>query len=201
VPHRMQVIYARVIEGYSEDVAVTTHDFVASSGSVDATKMGNCESAFTSFFQAFDERIVDSVGIVQYRWYDLAVAPPNPAVRSTTVDVPGTSAGTGLPPQTSISVTEETAIRKRWGRFYLPGWDVGQTTGVGRVATACVDAVADAAEALYEAWYAAGMTPSVVRASDNNAQPVIKVRVDDVFDIVRRRRWQSNPLREIRAVV
>jgi hypothetical protein len=197
----MQVIYKRTITGYSEDVCVTTHDFLAGSGTIDATKMAAAEARFTTFWNAIKSRIGTIYILSEYRWYDLTIAPPNPAVRSTLLTNAGTSATTTLPPQIACSITEQTATRRRWGRFYLPGWDISQISGHGRWGSTMVAAVAAAAETMYEGWYTDSLIPSVVRRSDLNSQPVSSIRVDDIPDIVRRRRWQSVPLRDIRAVV
>lgn len=109
---------------------------------------------------------------------------------------------TGLPPQVSCCVTEETASRRHWGRFYLPtpGGSVSATNG--RFSNAEVDAVGQAASTMYAVMYGgqyipvvpttwSGKSKSTPGAATRTLQNVLANHVDDVPDIIRRRRYRE----------
>jgi hypothetical protein len=136
----------------------------------------------------------------------------------------GTATGTNaLPPQSAISCTLETAERRRWGRFYMPITLTGTTTVAGRLTTANVDGIAGFLQTFMNNLKTAGnecvpivysrptnVPPELVNTVDprtgnkifwSNPHPytamdVTGVRVDDVIDTVRRRRWEGSPYRK-----
>lgn len=99
-------------------------------------------------------------------------------------------------PQVSLSVTEEVPLRRAWGRFYLPGpATAGMASGTGRFSGTLVDAVALSAFTLYNGLAESEMypvIPSTYIDKERTAvlQQVTAVRVDDVPDVIRRRRFQ-----------
>jgi hypothetical protein len=152
-------------------------------------------------------------------FYELREDPPpakyvplaigNPAVRVTEVDVAGTaSAGDTMPPQVAISVTEKTSSRPHWGRFYMPGGIASFTTdNDGRLDMGNLGGqVQSAAVTFYNACRSASMIPVVfsiqkperltkrgatLPAVEAVAYGVTAIQVDNVLDVVRRRRYSA----------
>jgi hypothetical protein len=95
--------------------------------------------------------------------------------------------------QFACSVTEETPLRGHWGRFYLPTLSQAQLGANGRLTTVAVDAIADAYNT-FTANLAANNFYTVVPNTQNRKQPiralsnVTGIHVDDVPDVIRRRR-------------
>lgn len=164
-----------------------------------------------------------------YKGYDGDGTPGEVDYVKTYTGKPGTGAFT-LPPQVSCSVTEMTDSRRHWGRFYIPGISNALTASDGTLSVAGVTKIVDAAEAMYESWGAlSGHTPIVwgrKRASvsylamapprwrptwmspggttaeigEPIALAVQSVRVDEILDIQRRRRWESTLGRQTRVL-
>lgn len=117
----------------------------------------------------------------------------------------GAGGSTGAP-QVCTTVTEETPVRKHWGRMYLPTLG-GSTIDVnGRLQVANVDAIAQAAHDTYGALMNNQYFP-VVCTTQSEKQPlralqtVTGVRVDDVVDVHRSRRHKFAAHRKILPLV
>jgi hypothetical protein len=123
---RVQCVFNREPVGSVEDTAVVTLDFLNMTDDspddtwVDADFL-SLETRLDTFWTALKPHMWNRVRLVQYRWYRIGpeIVPPNPAVRIMAKDING-SATAALPPQIAITVTEKTAVRKEWGRFYIP---------------------------------------------------------------------------------
>lgn len=113
----------------------------------------------------------------------------------------GTGGGAS-PPQCTTTVTELTPSRANWGRFYLPTLSSGSWTGSGRMTTPAMTAVLTAVHTAYSDLMSAGFFPvvpttSVGGSKDTGPKPVrtlqtvTGVRIDDVADVVRRRRHRE----------
>lgn len=139
-----------------------------------------------------------------------AIVPPQVPVFDQDKNVSGTDGANPLPPQVAISVTEIAGVKRHWGRFYLPNATVSILTGYGRMSGTAQTTIATAVDALYTAWVAAGLVPVVYRkalperetksgatlpARAASAWSVEKVQVDDVLDVIRRRRFKYPTLR------
>lgn len=140
-----------------------------------------------------------------YRAYRMAFLPVDPTapkdkpfmdsgppefIQSSTVS--GGSAGT-LPPQPACTMTEITAARPNWGRWYLPCPAGTSITGSGRLTSPVVDQIALAGQALYENLFGQQLLPVVPATSSGGRriralQTVNALRVDDVIDVQRSRR-------------
>lgn len=111
-------------------------------------------------------------------------------------------AGTShLPGQVSCSVTEEVPVRRAWGRFYLPfcGANLLEPT-TGRFNTGSLTTIVTAVHAAYSGLGTAELYPIVVHTQQGSTKSdpgggrvaafsqVTHVKVDDVPDIIRRRR-------------
>lgn len=131
----------------------------------------------------------------------------NPAIRVTEVDVAGTFAGSNLlPPQVAYTITERCSARIHWGRYYVPAGAGTIADAVGRIASGTVTAQLAFAVTFYNACRAASMLPVVwsiqkpERAKRNGAllpaapavaYEVTSLQMDDLFDIIRRRRYSA----------
>jgi hypothetical protein len=130
-------------------------------------------------------------------------------------DVAGTGSGSMLPPQVAISVTEKAGSKLHWGRFYLPNPIVGASGTYGRLETTYATAIANATDTMYEALKTAALHPVVYRrplpvrtkvngvelpARPGTAWSVTDIQIDDVFDVIRSRRWKYPALRTQRAI-
>jgi hypothetical protein len=109
------------------------------------------------------------------------------------------------PGQLAITSTDRTAFPRHWGRNYwpFPGQiTVAPTTHIG---TAVCSALADAIYNAYGSLQSAGFYPVVVMTQANRVPSrglvsVSSIQVDDVFDVVRRRRISTTTNRFIRPV-
>jgi hypothetical protein len=176
---------------YVDDVEVTTtHWRWDTSGDPGDTDFALVESRMDDFWTAVAYLRTTGIAVRDHRWYvaDPAPGPPNPSIRVTPVNIPGTSTAKPLPPQCAITLTQITDNRRRWGRFYIGGLTTDTLgTGSGRVLNDQVDAIAAAAgEAFFNS--AAHWRIQVFGGSSPASLPVRSVRCDDIFDVQRRRR-------------
>jgi hypothetical protein len=140
----------------------------------------------------------------------------------------GEATGAMCPPQVACSVTEMVDSRRHWGRFYIPGisTNVNALALDGTLQPSAIAGVANRAETMYEAWGAiAGLSsvvwghitssisylavapprwrptwlvPEATATAGLGAFAVQSIRVDEILDIQRRRRWESTQVRETR---
>lgn len=129
----------------------------------------------------------------EIRWYRVGtgVTPPNPPVRIHPVASAGTSATAPLPPQCASSISLHTAPRRNWGRTYLPGLTTAVMDVDGALTTSVVTALATAAGTLYNNCAALDLEMVVMSKTRAAALSVEAIAVDDIVDVVRRRRWDS----------
>jgi hypothetical protein len=201
------------------DDAVTTHHFLRAPSGVPSDAWVTAdftavETALATFWTSIKNLYTASTVYKQVRWYKAgpAILPPQGPVRVIDPAVPGSFADTNdeMPPQVAISVTEKTVDATAWGRFYLPNVAAGVANISGRIATAEQTQLADAADVLYEACVAAACFPVVYSAAKPvrttaggtslpartaRALPVKQIQIDDVFDVIRSRRWNEPLLR------
>ena len=102
-----------------------------------------------------------------------------------------------LPPQVCSTVTELTPSRKHWGRFYSPTLAGNTIAASGRLATAFQDGLVAAASSMYESLVSTELIPVVPslmadKVPARTLQQVTGVRVDDVVDTQRSRRFKNN---------
>lgn len=121
---------------------------------------------------------------------------PNPAERIATVSATQpTGTGSTNPPQIACSITFRTGVRKSWGRTYLP---CGISPGAQhRWASTNVDVVATAVDTMVKAAAAADFYHVVFSKTLNSALNVEAIEVDDVPDVIRRRRHKVQTYRKI----
>jgi hypothetical protein len=179
------------------------------------TECAVIEALFDTWFTAAGVYIVSPVTLVAYRWHVVdadefdvyggadpvtSTGPASgrggradrlgPALRVTGRAASGTGGTSRNADQVSMTTTFRTASRKHWGRVYLPGPNATQISGggFGRFANTMVDAEASAMRTLINGISSAGYELGVWSTTGRAFLTVAELRVDDVPDIIRRRR-------------
>jgi hypothetical protein len=150
------------------------------------------EGYLTTWWGTVKAKCTSAMTLKEIRWYRVGpgINPPNPAERVTSVAVAGTSGTNALPPQVASSITFRTAVRRSWGRTYLPGLTVTALNAGGDFTNAAVDDVANATSTLVHSAVAADF-PLVVFSRHLSALLTVEaVECDDIPDIIRRRRFK-----------
>jgi hypothetical protein len=141
-----------------------------------------------------------STKLTEIRWHRVGagITPPNPAERSYILPTPSAGAGTAIknPPQTACSITFRTAVRRSWGRTYLP-FDGGGLNTQHRLSSTQVDQVASSTNTLITNAASSDFHLVVTSIKLSASLNVEKIEVDDVTDIIRRRRWKHTTYRKI----
>jgi len=126
-----------------------------------------------------------------------------PPLHVLTKNAAGGVPGQALPYQNAMSVTFRTAARKHWGRCYIPGLAIADMTGTnGRFASATCTAVANAFAECASDLGANDffiMVPSTQNDSKyaTSLQSVKEIVVDDVPDVIRRRRPKQASIKAV----
>lgn len=182
-------------------------------------------TAFVAFWNAMLTYYKGHTALKKISYYKAGpdVSPPQPPVFSSDHNIIGTSGGVdSCPPQVAVTVTEKAGTKPHWGRFYMPAPMSTTLTEYGRIDSVFQTALANAADTLYESLKAAGLpvvvyrpalplrqtaaekragtTPGSLPARDASAWTVDELQVDDVFDVIRSRRWKNPTLRLLRAI-
>lgn len=241
---RLHVYYQRMRgTTVGDDLALTTHDFsIDDSTWPDAGgglthNYATLEGDYIAFWNGMQSDLNTGALVkpVEFRWYrqDSGTIPWGDPSRVTLAPTVNASANTiaTLPPQCACSVTEVTASRKHWGRFYLPGIPANRCAADGSLVSGYTGGAADRVQTLYNAWQSRGVTPMVLGSvkttyslallpgtsrlgeeftkyiGKNTTEqrlmvgyPVDSIRIDDVVDIIRRRRFETANVHVDRAV-
>ena len=197
----VQVVFDRSLLAPDEDVAITTfHIREVIQGApdiVDVTDQGrqNFVNDLSSWWTGLRSVIVTQVHFLEARFYEIpdqAGADMGDPVLVQPFNAPGTSPSSPMPPQVALSVTFKTDTRKRWGRSYLPGVGISHNDAVGRIDATTRQTVADAYKSLTDR-SGTGAAAVVWSPTFRNHQDINEIQVDDVWDVIRRRRY-SHPL-------
>jgi hypothetical protein len=207
----LQVVYGRTrVNGMPEDVAINVFHFLSGTPwpTTPPSNYEEAEQAFDDYWAALKTpgRIPERLRISEYRWYreDDDTLPWGPPARVTARSLAGTTGVVMLPPQVSCVVTEYTGLQetvlgrqqRHWGRFYLPVPGEGSLQADGTLGVSTQDLILAQSVILYDRWSAAGLIP-IVRTTNVGTgnlpvlAEVVELRVDDVLDIQRRRRYES----------
>jgi hypothetical protein len=209
-----------------EDHAMCTFHIVNETGGVpDASWITadytTCEARFDTWWTAIKDRY-PSFGpvLAEYSWradgpaFKPFGASLQPTLRITPRAVAGTAVGDPmLPPQTAVTVTEVipstfvvedvegvgAQTRNRWGRFYLPA-PAASALSDGRISATFMTDFADATQALYNGLVADGFPVVVYSPTIGHAWSVDEIHVDDVFDVIRSRRFRNTLARTPRTI-
>jgi len=191
------------------DRAMFTLDIInLTSGAVDTSWTTGDYTAVETRLNTYMGTVMSNTGSgwthTGYRWYVRsfnAIGNPKPfqpnggPVRFTAANTAAGGGSTGVR-QWATAVTEHTALPKHWGRWYLPSPGNTSLVGGGRYTTTYVDAMVTAANTLRNGLATDG-NHLVVPVTQVNKQPfrgllaVNGIQVDDVPDIIRRRRPAS----------
>jgi hypothetical protein len=173
---------------------INTFHAQCSDGGLTLDDVNAFSDAEDTYFSSVSALISAHTRLDETRYYNMpATAGPlgDPAfVKTRTGYVFSGSVSATLPPQVAISHTLKTAIRRRWGRIYLGG-----------LVTACMDDARVSSGALstlgtaFDAWGTtlrdAGQGLVVWHRATWAAQDVQDWTIDDVFDVIRRRRFDN----------
>lgn len=232
---RLQVVWSFTTGSPTgDDVRVCTFHFLRLSGGSPSNAWGSAdfdavEAGFDAMWTTMKPWHRSNLALAQYRWYKEGpqIAPPQEPVRVVDRAVTGTAADAsypgGLPPQVAITVSEKTATRRHWGRFYWPQPAYCKSGGLlanvtfssgGRLASPILTDLANSADTFYEACRTANV-PVVVyskakaeREGATGTLPaqgalaitVDNLQVDDIPDVIRSRRFDAPTLRVQRAI-
>lgn len=172
-------------------------------GSPDDTWITSDYTTLEGYLQAFWTTIKPysraDTKLREIRWYRVGpgVVAPNPAERTLSgINVAGTGVTIANPQQCACSLTFRTAVRKSWGRTYLPMEAMTVATN-GRIGSATVDTVAGAANTLVAAAAGADFYLGVYSPRLGGFLNAEQVEVDDIPDVIRRRRPKTLNYRKI----
>lgn len=192
---RVLVKYDRTTVEAGMDPAEVHFDFLnLTAGSPDDTWTSGdyttLETALDTFFTAIAPYVPSSHKVSQYDWYrvGVGVVPPNPAERSTVKGTPIAGSGSlANPLQVASSLTFRTSVRRSWGRTYLPVGGISVNSN-GRIGSTQVNALCTAGQTLANSAASSDFYLGVTSKKLNAFLVAEKIEVDDVLDIVRRRR-------------
>lgn len=189
-----------------EDIATTTLHIAKNPGAGQravgvTTELAAIEAILDVFWGTVTGYMSAAFTLTEYRWFKVAANDPlsdegypmhGPPIRITGKSLVGTNSGFRGADQVSATITSKTASRKHWGRIYLPGIKNSLIEGTyGRFTTAYVDAMGLAYRTLVNSLAAAagGVYELGVWSPRGLAfLNTTSVQVDDIPDIIRRRR-------------
>jgi hypothetical protein len=166
------------------------------------------EAAVDTFVGALNLMQHSDWRCVEYAWFQVDENSPRdesgrsqlmgPAVRVVTKSLVGATGGNVIPHQVSSTITLRTASRRHWGRSYIGGFDTGRLTAqFGRWTTSTVDGLANAMNTLHDTWQDAGYQMGTYSLLKPAFLTPKQIEVDDVPDIVRRRRAKQTNYRKL----
>lgn len=211
--------------GIPQDVAQCTFHFLnLTEGDPDDTwtteDYETVELLFDTFWQNINIVFFTDIVLKELSWRaDGPAFKPHgssvaPVLRTVERDDPGEATGASLPPQVAMSVTEVTAakftvtdvegdpgthLRNRWGRFYLPP-PTSNALNEMRISDAACAQVADGTEIFYEAAVDAELIPVMYSPTTGSSWSIDAIHVDDIFDVIRSRRFDGPLSRHARAI-
>lgn len=211
--YRLQVVFNRN-SGVSEDVAVIDLGMAHVTGSSQSTfaAIGALDDSYPGLSAASGTDLTNITGDVQtlvtalltkmgtvatpayVKVIRMDSGHPTPNAPVSQVTLTGTAAGAKTcPPQTAASVSLHTANRRRWGRFYVPCLDDAGTTNAGRLSSTLVTSLRDSYTNFASAAAGHNFYPVVFahQATNGACYSVQLVKVDDIADVIRRRRYDA----------
>jgi hypothetical protein len=106
------------------------------------------------------------------------------------LNLPGAVGSSLLPPQVAASITFKTQHRKRWGRIYIPGLTITSLDGFGRIKAETRTDLCAGGRNLCDRG-GTGAALCVFSRLHWDFEDVTQVQVDDVFDVIRSRRFDK----------
>lgn len=190
----------------AQDVATTriafqtiNVSFADYSASTPNATMNAVETAANTYWNVLKAYAHTSHWLSQFRWYQLHV-PPAPSgdpmrVNDITSYFIG-SQSSCAPPQNAVNLTLETEQRRHWGRMCFPLTGINLYAVDGRISTTVVDNLCNAGKTFLDACKTANLQPSIYSRIDGSMRSVVRCRMDDTGDIIRRRRYEGVPYRK-----
>lgn len=165
-----------------------------------AADFASVELAAAAWWSGSTGKFSTGCRLEEFRWYPFGpgVAPPNPPARITTLATPiaGTNA-LAWPHQMAGTVTFRTTLRAHWGRIYVP-WTPAGVGPTGRNSAAIVDGMmVDVLPFLTDPGESQGVVPVVWDRNRKSAFTITALEIDDVPDVIRRRRPAKTNYRKI----
>jgi hypothetical protein len=200
---RCSLVFDRTALNPGADNAIMHFDFLNTTGGAPddtwtAADFVALETPIVSMINGLKAYIPGSWKLTELDWHRVGsgIGKPNPAERQYLLPVPIACIGVNtLPPQAACSITFRTGVRHSWGRTYLP---LGVTLGSDQfLQSTAVDAIAGAVHTMVQAAAAADFLLVVVSESLHSALVVERIEVDNVTDIIRRRRWKKSTYRKM----
>jgi hypothetical protein len=211
---RARLVFSRTAPaGVFEDAAQIDFEFVNTTGGVlDNTWVDadftTLETAIDAWWASVRPDVVAGHVLDQIRWYKFGPSLPvgvsgselpGPPVRIVDRNVAGSSAWLTCVYQMAISVTFKTAIRRRWGRVYVPGYNSMAIDETGRFKAVDGAQLADATDTLVADAALADFRTVVYSPTRRIAYAVESLQVDDVPDVIRSRRPRQTARRDQRS--
>lgn len=190
------------------DLHLAINDGVGAFAVLDDTDSAAVESKLDTWWTSQKTAIGSHWKLNGYVWRDFGMdyplgetglSKPGPTRRTTSRSVAATGTEPGSPDQTSTTVTFITASRKHWGRIYLPAPANNQLGSYGRLSSASVDATCGFFHTLLNDMNddARQIDTFVWSPKYRGALSVWKLQMDDVPDVVRRRRPKVATYRKV----
>lgn len=202
---RVSLLYDRTALDASLDPSYCHFDWLnITSGAPDDTWITSDYTTLETLVKTFDAAITPyrpaGVVLTTLIWHRVGsgIGTPNPAERTTVLASPqvGSLSGSCSPQQIASSLTFRTGVRKSWGRTYLPV--MSPVPGSSPyLSTAAVDAIANNANAMVTGAATADFNLVVVSKPLASSLNVEHVEVDNVLDVIRRRRPKKSTYRKI----
>lgn len=214
---QMEVRFARTVPtGLREDLAMFTIHYAVEAGpglpmtSLDASDAARVETSFaTKWFGNVGVEIADDWSIKEYAWRhfgadfpldDNGFSKPGPYWRIQPAALTGTGASARLPDQLALTTTFKTGSRTHWGRIYAGGFTTAALldSKMGHPKTTLVDLLAQSMQVHFNDIHddARITFPLVWSAKYRGAMIIDELTVDDVFDVIRRRRAKQPSYRK-----
>lgn len=217
---RVQLLFHDPNDPDTANTCVTTLDFVnITNGSVDNTwddgDYATIEANLNTIMTGWGPQMATRFKWFESRYYRMVFNPLPPVGTELEDDKPflqsggpervfahnfSGSGGNPLPPQCAVTSTEITAYPRHWGRNYWPAPAASTVGSQGHIGSVAQNALATAVHDAYDALQAAEFFPvvPVTQFKDvSGVQParallsVNAIQVDDVFDVIRRRRTHT----------
>jgi hypothetical protein len=193
-----------------DDAAITFHirEVVqAAPDIIPVTDQGRADfiNRMSQWWQMVAPHVTRDIFMHESRFYDIPDGGPFPAkdprawmgdpVLVHAWNSPGQDASGALPPQVAVSVTLRTAHRKRWGRYYIPSPGQSVCSSLGAIDQLAAVAFKEATHHLTSRSGTGAAATVFSRLHWDHEDPET-IQVDDIFDVVRRRRFSSPLYRE-----
>lgn len=205
--HMVVLTWTRTVSaGLREDIAETAFHFSTNAGPgapcspLNSATMASIEGFLGSWWSAVRTVVSNGFTLRDYSWRQFKASNPvgisgavkyDPVSRLTSVANVGADTGSRLPDQVSATISQHTASRRHWGRSYIPGVTInGLSASYGHLSTAYVTNLADNTRTMFNqcAGLAAITNPVIWSPTKRGIMSINKLDVDDVADVIRRRR-------------